>query len=347
MFNLLYSCSILILLLLILCIDIKIERTDQKSDILKRFNSLRGIFAIEIIVGHVIRYENTILYPLGKFMIVSVAFFFFISAFGMVYSFQLKKDYLNGFIVSKCGYLLGIAVVTYLASIVAAWLVPVDIGYWTGIEFVISDFFTETNWYIWELIWFYIMFYVIFRYTHRYRWIYFFIMTMILTTVLFELGWPEKWCASSLAFAFGILYGEHHEKVNGFICSKKGIVVTCFFVLAGLGSLLLGMDSLIGVVYLRNIMCIAVLLILINILGVFKPGNCVLHVLVKYSTELYLFQFIYLRISVGYGWDFKVRMPFVIVMTGMTALVMNPFLTKIKEYLKKVSFGNKKLQMKK
>lgn len=47
-------------------------------------NALRGIFAIEIVIGHVVRYENTWLYPFGKFMIISVAFFFFVSAFGMV-----------------------------------------------------------------------------------------------------------------------------------------------------------------------------------------------------------------------------------------------------------------------
>lgn len=47
-----------------------------RNDLLKRLNSMRGIFAIEIVIGHVIRYENTILYPLGKFMIISVAFSF-------------------------------------------------------------------------------------------------------------------------------------------------------------------------------------------------------------------------------------------------------------------------------
>ena len=60
--------------------------SSEQEEVLGRLNSLRGVFAIEIIIGHVFRHQMTILYPFGKFMIVSAAFFFFISAFGMVYS---------------------------------------------------------------------------------------------------------------------------------------------------------------------------------------------------------------------------------------------------------------------
>ncbi len=90
----------------------------------------------------------------------------------------------------------------------------------------------------------------------------------------------------------------------------------------GLSSQLLDTNSLVGMVYLRNIMCIAGLLILIYVLHIFEINNRGMRILTKYSTELYLFQFIYLRISEATPWDYKLRMIFVITLTAVTAFFM-------------------------
>lgn len=68
----------------------------SRESCLTYLNRLRGIFAIEIVIGHVVRDEQTILYPLGKFMICSVAFFFFVSAFGMAVSYENSTENLLG-----------------------------------------------------------------------------------------------------------------------------------------------------------------------------------------------------------------------------------------------------------
>ena len=95
MADIIFSIFILAIFYFIIFYNTKRSPVSGRDDLLKRLNSMRGIFAVEIVIGHVVRYENTILYPLGKFMIISVAFFFFVSAFGMVISFQEKDNYLK------------------------------------------------------------------------------------------------------------------------------------------------------------------------------------------------------------------------------------------------------------
>ena len=99
--------------------DGKRDYSSEQKEVLKRLNKLRGVFAIEIIIGHVFRHQITILYPFGKFMIISAAFFFFISAFGMVYSNRHKSGYLEGmsFLLQKPFYILLISVLFFLVNI--------------------------------------------------------------------------------------------------------------------------------------------------------------------------------------------------------------------------------------
>lgn len=85
-----FDLCVYLLLAALLLFGIKKNRDMTADAFLQKLNALRGIFAVEIVVGHTIRFEVTWLYPLGKFMIISVAFFFFVSAFGMAYSFKMR-----------------------------------------------------------------------------------------------------------------------------------------------------------------------------------------------------------------------------------------------------------------
>ncbi len=335
MCNLIFSGFVIILLLCILFMGVKADAKSEKTIILQRFNNLRGFFAIEIIIGHVVRYEKTILYALGKFMIISVAFFFFVSAWGLSYSFRVKDNYLKGFLRTKCCYLLGLIIVAYGFNVVVSLLVPVQTGYYMGINSIVPFFLQGTNWYLWVLLFFYILFYLVFRYFQRNRWLYFFVIVAVLTALLFRAGWPQGWYASAFAFPFGLFYEEYYEKCNKLLYSKKGGALTLLLILLGISSQLLGQDSLIGMVYLRNIMCIAGLIILIYVLHIFDFNNRGLQVLTEYSTELYLFQFIYLRISEASQWDYKFRMLFVITLTAVTAFFMHMVINRARVYLKR------------
>ena len=118
----LYALLIYVIFIFILLFGIKFRPLTKEEDFFFSFNRLRGFFALEIVVGHVVRYESSLLYPIGKFMIISVAFFFFVSAYGMARSYDAKEDYLHGFLFSKFSYLLTIAVIAYLHSLIIYFL---------------------------------------------------------------------------------------------------------------------------------------------------------------------------------------------------------------------------------
>lgn len=324
MLDFLYSGITILLFVIMLMAGFKKSNNEiTPLVIIQRYNNLRGIFAIQIVVGHVIRYDNTLLYPFGKMMIVSVAFFFFVSSFGMVQSYYKKKNYLKGFLLSKCGYILILASAAYLFDIIISIIAFGKCGSLTSLKCFVINFFKCTNWYIWEIMIFYILFFVIFKYVKKYRSILFFTITILAVTFLFESGFSEMYYASSLGFPLGILAGEHFNGFCNFVYSFKGKITAAILTVLGLCSLIPGQNGLIGMVYMRNMICIAGLLILMYIFRSFEFNNRFLQITGKYSMEIYLFQFTWLWISESTGWDYKARIPLVLTITLITAYFMH------------------------
>ena len=146
----------------------KVKYNLSKESCVQHMNALRGLFALEIVVGHVIRNDRTILYPLGKFMICSVAFFFFVSAYGMVLSSEKKKNYLSyHFILSKPVYLFTLSIVIFAVNMIVDAVCPGDQLYLTVP--IIHTYLVSTNWYIWNLIIFYLLFFFSYKYMYRFR----------------------------------------------------------------------------------------------------------------------------------------------------------------------------------
>lgn len=301
-----------------------------------RLNSLRGIFAMEIVVGHVIRYDRTLLYPMGKFMIIAVAYFFFVSAFGMARSFQRKENYLqNHFLLPKAGYLFCLAVIVYALAVLTDGLIPLDLGYYQGVRHIILNFPAKTNWYIWEQIFFYILFYLVYSYLKQYRILCITIVTLIMITAVFLAGWSQGFYCSTLAFPLGLYFGEHYERCQNILKGWRGILIAVVLSLIGFGSQLFGTDSLLGMVYLRNIMCLGGIVVLLLVTKRFCFDNAVLRFLGKYSTEIYLLQFIFLWISRVTDWDYKVRIIMVVCTTLTSAVLIHPLFASVKRRLQK------------
>lgn len=148
-----------------LCIyGIKKNTTSDKKQSLDKLNSLRGIFAIEIVIGHAVRHANSYLMPFGKFMMIAVGYFFFISAFGMVTSLQTKDSYLNGFCRRKIGYLFLSTIIAFIINFTLDMLFPANAGYLCNIHTLPFTYFTKTNWYMFELILFYGIFFIAYKY---------------------------------------------------------------------------------------------------------------------------------------------------------------------------------------
>ena len=164
---------------------------------------------------------------------------------------------------------------------------------------IIRGFFTSTNWYIWELLFFYLLFFLIYRYIPKYRVSIIGVLTLLFATGGFAIGLPQHYYCSAMAFPAGLLFYEHFNTVARFLKTAWGKLTTIIMTIAGLYSLFLGEDSLLGMVYLRNLICLAFLLLLTYFISYFEVSNKILTYLGKYSTEIYLYQFVFLLLTEG------------------------------------------------
>lgn len=321
--------SVLIYILFICILLVRVEYVHninvKEKEMLGYFNNLRGIFALEIIIGHVIRTEKTLLYPFGIFMIVSVAFFFFVSGYGLTISCNTKNNYLKNFLKVKCGNIVIMIVIAYLFHKIVCCIAGISEWKTFGI-----DLFSVTNWYLFELLFFYIIFYLVSKYIKKYRWVIITIITCIAMTIVFYAGWKESYYASALGFSLGIFAGEYYEKVQSFVSSFKGRIIIILGCVGGMCSLFTSKHSFIGMVGLRNLICVSGILLLFWFLLYFRPNNRILGTLKKYSAELYLFQFPWLRVTEAYFQNWIIRMVIVIFMTFISAWLMHFVLDKIK-----------------
>lgn len=302
----------------------------EKNIYLNRLNSLRGLFALEIVIGHVVRSEDTILFLFGKFMIISVAFFFFVSGFGLVSSYEMKSGYLKGFLAKKLVYLFEIAILALGVNTIVDAACKNALGYYPPAANVFLWFVKNTNWYLFELGFFYILFYVSFKFIKKYSVFFIFMSTIVLATIVFLMGWTEMWYASAMGFPAGVIFGKYYDKIIWFLKAIWGKLFTLVLTLLGLASQLLRTESLAGMVYLRNVMCIACLLLLTYIISRYSLENKVSMILMAYSTEIYLFQFVWLKLTESYGICWQLRLPAVLAGTMFTAFIMHPLFVKLR-----------------
>mgnify|MGYP001056566091 CR=1 FL=1 len=315
------SAIIYMVLAFLLLYRLQYRRAESEDEYFQRFNSLRGLFAIEIVIGHVIRYDRTWLFPLGKFMLVSVAFFFFVSGWGLCRSFYYKKNYLTHFVQAKCGYLLLLSIYAFLLRCIV-WIVT---GSSEVKENLLVQYFQKTNWYIWELLFFYLLFYLVYKFIPcRLRNILIAVITFICATVLFRIGALQGYYMSALAFPAGLLFHEYFDSVMSFLRGAAGKIAVLAAAGLGLTSAMSGADSLIGMVYLRNLLCLAVLGLMMFFLRYFCPGNIFLKFLGKYSTGIYIYQFTFLTMDKAAQAGWPLRMGLTLGLTLLTSVVMQP-----------------------
>ena len=326
----------------IFLVGIKKDRSLSGEECYKHLNGMRGIMALEIIIGHVVRYEHTYLFPFGKFMLVGVGFFFFVSGWGLCRSFHEKQGYLDSFLQTRFSYLVGVAVialgVTSLIDIISP--IKTDYSFYSlEISDIIKSSFARTNWYIRELLLLYLVFYFIYRYVKKNQLTVLTIGVMIIAYGLYKLGYVRCWYASILSFPLGFFFYEYYPIIMKLLKSRKGFLIIGGFGILGLNSILIDESSFGAAFLTNNSICICVIMILVLLSTVYDVTNPVKSFLNKYATELFLFQFIFLAIAEKAGWNYWYRMVFVI---GMDILVS--VLVHIPVKMLKCVCGRKKLE---
>lgn len=259
-------------------------------------NCCKGIAAIIIMLHHIsFRLSNLPVYmkPIWYIAFPIVGFFFFMSGYGLTCGLMKKKDYLQGFLSKR---FLNIVVPYVIVAIV-----------WIGLEIVggqtitraIAEVFTiryiQPLWFIWVIIAAYIVFYVVFKYTKINAGAYWFAVITVAYILISTFVNPrDEMYASIIGMPLGILWAMYERKIDsyfeiGFL--RKEIVAIIAFVILFIGRLTLsvvGFDNQLFQSVLRNIITIAFIVPLIELLKKVKIQKRFLIWLGTISYEIYI-----------------------------------------------------------
>lgn len=288
-------------------------------------NLLRGFFAMEIIVGHCVRQETGLLLAFGKFMIISVAFYFFVSGYGLARSFSKKGNaYLKGFLSRKCGSLLILALTAYvwrflLLHVVEYFEPERQFGY---------NLFEGVNWYIWCQMLYYVIFYLCYCFCGKRALPCVAALVLLQCLICYAAGVSTAWYTSAIGFPAGILFWEKANWVDRFMTRWYGRVLTVVLTVSGLCTLVFQANTLLDAFVMRNALCIGVLMLLYIFLKYVRIDNKALRFLSTYSAELYIFQFVYLEVFSETA--NPERIVWVVGATFVTALAMHPLLSRVR-----------------
>lgn len=268
--------------------------TDQ--EIIFRLNSLRGLFAISIVIGHCsMNFANELLplYIIHKFNMVGVCFFFFVSSMSLSYNLLHKENYLKHFIRNK---IVLLCVLAFIAQIVGYIMYCAVLGE----QIVVSrELVTGWNWYIYEMAALYFFFYLINRTIKdkTVQEVLFWLVALFICGIVWKYKFGHSWYFSTFSFPLGITVYMHLDKIQKITQHPRiagGVLLT---VAAGTCvSLTMPRDSILGGIVLRNIMGCCLMLVLFLIIQYVDISRIpvigkMITFLTTRATEIYLYQF--------------------------------------------------------
>lgn len=218
---------IVLLWLVLIVVGIKYNKTASETAFtLDNSAALRGICAIEIMMGHLgIATGSMVLYPNRKAGILFVGVFFALSGYGLMYSVINKNDYMVNFIFKKAGKLLIPVYIVFVINNVLDNVIEKNSLDFR--EFVnIKNIFLMTNWYVWELLMLYIVFHICFKTSRNAKIIFLVILCFsiifVIAAYVFKLENP--WYGSTLCFGFGMFYYLHREQFKEIFVLRNPII---------------------------------------------------------------------------------------------------------------------------
>jgi len=259
-------------------------------------NCCKGIAAIIIMLHHIsFRLSNLPVYvkPIWYIAFPIVGFFFFMSGYGLTCGLLQKRNYLQGFLSKR------------LLNIIAPYVIVAIV--WIGLEIIggqtptraIAEVFTiryiQPLWFIWVIIAVYIVFYAVFNHTEINVGAYWFAVITIAYILISAFVNPrDEMYASIIGMPLGILWAMYERKIDsyfeiGFL--RKEIVAIVAFVILFIGRLTLsvvGFDNQLFQSVLRNIITIAFIVPLIELLKKVKIQKRFLIWLGTISYEIYI-----------------------------------------------------------
>ena len=261
-------------------------------------NCCKGIAAMIIMLHHIsFRVSNLPVYvkPIWYIAFPIVGFFFFMSGYGLTCGLLQKKNYLQGFLSKR---LLNIIAPYFIVAIIWIGLEIICVGGQTPVRAIAEAFtirYIQPLWFIWVIIAAYIMFYAVFRHTEINVGAYWFAIITIAYILISAFVNPrDEMYASIIGMPLGILWAMYERKIDsyfeiGFL--RKEIVAIIAFVILFIGRLTLsvvGFDNQLFQSVLRNIITIAFIVPLIELLKKVKIQKRFLIWLGTISYEIYI-----------------------------------------------------------
>ncbi len=273
---------IFLIILLALCLyKTKFVRNSYHMQPLRVENviPLRGILALEIVLGHAYGHvKDNLLYFNNRIGVWVVGIFFFLSGYGLMLSLHRKENYLKGFIAKRIGRIFIPFFIVFLVNFV--------LGFSSNLfKALLAD------WFVTEVMVIYLLWYLLYNYLpEKYAFLILFVSVLLLNIFgcYYDIG--SRWYGSTACFLFGILYEKKEEKIIAFCKTNYCRVIAAVVLLFLSGSILFIMnESSIAVsAVMINSTCILLCEMICLLLMKFTIGNTITRFLGSISWEIYV-----------------------------------------------------------
>lgn len=288
---------------LLIFIGISKSNSDQKPFSGKQALALRGICAVEIMLGHIgLATGSKVLYLNRKAGILFVGIFFVLSGYGVAYSAEHKENYLRYFLLVRTARML---IPVYAIRTIMLGVEHFT-EYFLGREHtptVLKGFLINHNWYVWEQLGFYLVYWLACRILPKYVEATVGVLSVAFVVFAFVVGIDNPWYGSSLCFALGLYY-YRFEKSRFNEDADWTKVIECqddknkyYMIFAGLMVILAisvafflygANESILGNPVARNTASVTFCIMVIMLLYKVRIGNSVSCFLGKCSYEIFL-----------------------------------------------------------
>lgn len=252
---------------------------------------LRGFWCIIVILVHVpVAYQNRIQDMLGSFAYIGVTFFFMTSAYGLKWSLEHKKGYMNHFWLRR---LPSILIPALMANAVGVLIRSVN-----GETVNFLSLININNW-VKVLLLYYVVFWLVYGILPKLvsggYW-QDFVMCIIVVVFslidrLTDIKITSIWIVEPLGFAYGIIAAKYRNKIIEWLNEKWLAKCIGFMMVSGvLGIVYLKFKPVVfwGDYLLKIILGIAITIFIFALVEKFEVGNKVNGFLGGISYEVYL-----------------------------------------------------------
>ena len=299
---------------------------------------LRGMAALEIMIGHIgLATGSKILFPNRKAGILFVGIFLALSGYGLMYSKENKKQYMDEFLGKRLCKLLIPAYSVYIIFVIFQMVQSKNIIYLRNI-IDMKHFFLNTNWYVWEIILLYCIFYTAYKISVDRMSTLILGASVIFILIAFILKIPDPWYGSTICFWLGVVYYKHQSNIENKILENYILFLFGSVVILGFSILLffiLNENNIVGNVFARNIAAGSFICMLIAILYKVKIGNIILYWCGIHSYEIYLFHILYIAVIRQYIKNSILFGVCIVIVTILSAFCYSKIEKNLKLYFKK------------